>query len=101
MAVTVVKEEVVWFSHVFIQTFIDQQVKERWDLIKVLDSQPCQNAGECKQEIDWGQQTIQNAKPYPRHVLQELNEKKDSEYSRWTSSHELEKPGGGRFNKLW
>ena len=34
-------------------------------------------------------------------VLQELNEKKDSEYSRWSSSHELEKPGGGRFNKLW
>jgi len=34
-------------------------------------------------------------------VLQELNEKKDSENSRWSSSNELEKPGGGRFNKLW
>lgn len=66
LVITVVKEEVVWFSHVFIQTFIDQQVKERWDLIQVLESQPYQNAGECKQEIDWGQETIQKAKPYPR-----------------------------------
>lgn len=67
VAVTVVKEEVVQFSHMFLQTFIDQQVKERQDLIQVLDSQPCQNAGECKQEIDWGQEMIQKAKPYPRH----------------------------------
>lgn len=67
VAVRVVKEEVVPFSHVFIQTFIDQQVKERWDLIEVLESQPCQNAGVCKQESGWGQETIQKAKPYPRH----------------------------------
>lgn len=54
----VVKEEVLPFFHVFIQTFIGQQVRERWDLIEVLESQPCQNAGLCKQESGWGQEMI-------------------------------------------
>lgn len=58
LAGRVVKEEVLPFFHVFIQTFIGQQVRERWDLIEVLESQPCQNAGLCKQESGWGQEMI-------------------------------------------